>query len=39
VLEATNMAYAAAAVVGAILLAGFLLSFLLPEPAPEKVAV
>ncbi len=37
-LEATNMAYAAAAVVGSILLAGFLLSFLLPEPTPEKVA-
>jgi len=36
--EATNMAYAAAAVVGAVLLAGFLLSFFLPEPAPEKVA-
>jgi hypothetical protein len=30
--EATNMAYAAAAVVGFVLLAGFLLSFLLPEP-------
>ena len=39
VLEATNMAYAATAVVGGILLVGFLLSFLLPEPAPEKVAV
>ncbi len=37
--EAENMAYAAAAVVGGILLVGFLLSFLLPEPAPEKVGV
>jgi MFS family permease len=36
--DATNMAYAAAAVVGFVLLAGFLLSFFLPEPAPEKVA-
>jgi hypothetical protein len=34
--EATNMAYAAAAVVGFVMLAGFLLSFLLPEPVPEK---
>jgi hypothetical protein len=37
--EATNMAYAAAAVVGFVMLAGFLLSFLLPEPVPEKAAV
>jgi MFS family permease len=37
--EATNMAYAAAAVVGFVLLAGFVLSFFLPEPVPEKVAV
>ncbi len=37
--EATNMAYAAAAVVGFVMLAGFLLSFLLPEPVPEKSAV
>lgn len=37
--EATNMAYAAAAVVGFVLLAGFVLSFFLPEPAPEKAAV
>lgn len=36
--EATNMAYAAALVVGSVLLAGFLLSFFLPEPAPEKAA-
>jgi hypothetical protein len=33
------MAYAAAAVVGFVLLAGLLLSFFLPEPDPEKVAV
>jgi MFS family permease len=39
VLDATNMAYAAAAVVGSILLVGFLLSFFLPEPAPEKVSI
>jgi MFS family permease len=37
--EAVNMAYAAAAVVGFVLLAGFVLSFFLPEPVPEKVAV
>jgi MFS family permease len=37
--EATNMAYAAAAVVGFVLLAGFLMSFILPEPVPEKSAV
>jgi hypothetical protein len=37
--EATNMAYAAAAVVGFVLLAGFLMSFFLPEPMPEKSAV
>ena len=37
--EAENMAYAAAAVVGSILLAGLALSFFLPEPDPEKVAV
>jgi MFS family permease len=36
--EATNMAYAAAGVVGFVLLAGFVLSFFLPEPTPEKVA-
>lgn len=36
--EATNMAYAAAAVVGFVLLSGFVMSFFLPEPAPEKVA-
>ncbi len=36
--EAANMAYAAAMVVGAVLLAGFLLSFFLPEPAREKMA-
>ena len=33
------MAYAAAAVVGFVLLAGFLLSFFLPEPIAEKSAV
>jgi len=37
--EATNMAYAAAVVVGFVLLAGFLLSFFLPEPVAEKSAV
>jgi MFS family permease len=37
--EATNMAYAAALVVGSVLVAGFLLSFFLPEPVPEKDAV
>jgi MFS family permease len=37
--EATNMAYAAAAVVGFVLLTGFVLSFFLPEPVPEKIAV
>ncbi len=37
--DATNMAYAGAAVVGSILLVGFVLSFFLPEPAPEKVGV
>jgi MFS family permease len=37
--EATNMAYAAAAVVGFVLLAGFILSFFLPEPVAEKSAV
>jgi MFS family permease len=37
--EATNMAYAAAGVVGFVMLAGFLLSFFLPEPVPEKTAV
>jgi MFS family permease len=37
--QATNMAYAAAGVVGFVLLAGFLLSFFLPEPVPEKTAV
>ncbi len=37
--EAANMAYAAAAVVGFVLLAGSLLSLFLPEPVPEKVAV
>ncbi len=36
--EATNMAYAAAAVVGFVLLAGLVLSFFLPEPIPEKAA-
>lgn len=36
--EAANMAYAAAAVVGFVLLSGFVLSFFLPEPTPEKVA-
>ncbi len=36
-LEASHMAYAAAAVVGFVLLVGFLLSFALPEPAPEKL--
>jgi MFS family permease len=36
--EAAYMAYAGAAVVGFVLLVGFLLSFLLPEPAPEKMA-
>jgi MFS family permease len=36
--QATNMAHAAAAVVGFVLLSGFLLSFFLPEPAPEKSA-
>ncbi|HJT77917.1 MAG TPA: MFS transporter [Gemmataceae bacterium] len=35
--EAT--AYAAAVVVGSVLLVGFVLSFFLPEPAPEKVGV
>lgn len=34
--DATNMAYAAAAVVGFVLLSGFVLSFFLPEPVPEK---
>jgi MFS family permease len=33
--EAANMAYAAAGVVGFVLLAGFLLSFLLPEPEAQ----
>ena len=33
------MAYAAAAVVGFVLLAGFVLSFFLPEAVAEKVAV
>ncbi len=33
--EATHMAYAAALVVGGVLLVGFLLSFLLPEPGPH----
>ena len=37
--EAANMAYAAAAVVGFVLLSGFVLSFFLPEPVPEKTAV
>ncbi|HEY7311991.1 MAG TPA: MFS transporter [Gemmataceae bacterium] len=37
--EATNMAYAAAAVVGFVLVSGLLLSFFLPEPIPEKTAV
>jgi hypothetical protein len=37
--EATNMAYAAAAVVGFVMLAGFVLSFFLPEPVPEKSEV
>jgi MFS family permease len=37
--EATNMAYAAAAVVGFVMLAGFVLSFFLPEPVPEKSGV
>jgi MFS family permease len=36
--EATYMAYAAAGVVGFVLLSGFVLSFFLPEPVPEKVA-
>jgi hypothetical protein len=36
--EAANMAYAAALVVGFVLLSGFVLSFFLPEPAPDKVA-
>ncbi len=37
--EAANMAYAASAVVGFVLLSGVVLSFFLPEPVPEKVAV
>ncbi len=37
--EAANMAYAAAGVVGFVMLAGFLLSFFLPEPVPEKTVV
>jgi hypothetical protein len=37
--EAANMAHAAALVVGFVLLAGSALSFFLPEPVPEKVAV
>ncbi len=36
--EAANMAHAAGFVVGSVLLAGFLLSFFLPEPVPEKLA-
>ncbi|HTU90168.1 MAG TPA: MFS transporter [Gemmataceae bacterium] len=36
--EAANMAHAAGMVVGAVLLVGFLLSFFLPQPAPEKTA-
>jgi MFS family permease len=36
--EATNMAYAAAIVVGSVLLVGALLSFFLPEPATDKDA-
>ncbi len=35
--EAANMAYAAAAVVGFVLIVNCLLSFLLPEPSPEKM--